>query len=106
MDGKGRIEVVKTRKCRLESRPARTEAGNLRQLLEVKDDNTTCTLGPDRGFGAVAPGLAASLGLGNDEAYHYLFAVHRDWSYFDHPPMLAVVERLGIGSGGGRATRR
>src|SRR3954469_23452122 len=45
--------------------------------------------------------LAASLGLGNDEAYHYLFSVHRDWSYFDHPPMLAVVERLGIALAGG-----
>src|SRR5258707_7564427 len=38
---------------------------------------------------------AASLGLGNDEAYHYLFSVHRDWSYFDHPPMVALVESLG-----------
>src|SRR3954463_1632481 len=45
--------------------------------------------------------LASSLGLGNDEAYHYLFAVHRDWSYFDHPPMLAAVERLGIAPAGG-----
>ena len=39
---------------------------------------------------------AASLGPGNDEAYHYLFAVHPAWSYFDHPPMLAVIERLGL----------
>jgi 4-amino-4-deoxy-L-arabinose transferase-like glycosyltransferase len=44
---------------------------------------------------------AASLGPGNDEAYHYLFTVHRDWSYFDHPPMLAVVESLGIALAGG-----
>ncbi|WP_435009337.1 ArnT family glycosyltransferase [Tundrisphaera lichenicola] len=49
----------------------------------------------------VATGLirlawAASLGPGTDEAYHYLFTVHRDWSYFDHPPMLAVVESLGL----------
>jgi hypothetical protein len=47
--------------------------------------------------------LAASLGLGNDEAYHYLFAVHRDWSYYDHPPMVAVVEWLGMALAGGRA---
>ena len=33
--------------------------------------------------------LAACLGLGNDEAYHYLFAVHPDWSYYDHPPLVA-----------------
>src|SRR5579883_1551214 len=44
---------------------------------------------------------AAGLGLGNDEAYHYLFTVHRDWSYFDHPPMLAIVESLGIALAGG-----
>ena len=44
---------------------------------------------------------AASLGPGNDEAYHYLFTVHPDWSYFDHPPMLALVERLGIALAGG-----
>ena len=44
---------------------------------------------------------ASSLGPGTDEAYHYLFAVHRDWSYFDHPPMLAVVESLGLALAGG-----
>lgn len=44
---------------------------------------------------------AGSLGPGNDEAYHYLFTVHRDWSYFDHPPMLAVVEAAGVAIAGG-----
>jgi 4-amino-4-deoxy-L-arabinose transferase-like glycosyltransferase len=48
--------------------------------------------------------LASSLGLGNDEAYHYLFSVHPDWSYFDHPPMIAVVESLGIALAGGRVS--
>ncbi len=47
---------------------------------------------------------AASLGPGNDEAYHYLFAVHPDWSYFDHPPMLALVERVGIALAGGKVS--
>lgn len=47
---------------------------------------------------------SAGLGPGNDEAYHYLFTVHRDWSYFDHPPMLALVERLGIALAGGHAS--
>jgi hypothetical protein len=46
--------------------------------------------------GLLRLGWAASLGPCNDEAYHYLFAVHPDWSYFDHPPMLAVVERVGL----------
>lgn len=44
---------------------------------------------------------AASLGVGNDEAYYYLFTVHPDWSYYDHPPMLAVIEGLGLSLAGG-----
>jgi hypothetical protein len=44
---------------------------------------------------------ASNLGPGTDEAYHYLFTVHRDWSYFDHPPMLAVVESAGLTLTGG-----
>lgn len=47
-------------------------------------------------------GWAAGLGPGNDEAYHYLFAVHTDWGYIDHPPMLAAVEALGLMLAGGR----
>jgi hypothetical protein len=39
---------------------------------------------------------SASLGLGNDEAYHYLYATHPALSYFDHPPMMAWVERAGL----------
>jgi hypothetical protein len=39
---------------------------------------------------------AWSLGLGNDEAYHFLYAVHPSLSYYDHPPMLAWVETLGL----------
>lgn len=40
--------------------------------------------------------LAGSLGPGNDEAYHYLFTLHPAGGYFDHPPMLAWVERIGL----------
>src|SRR5262245_61508752 len=54
--------------------------------------------------GVLRLGWAASLGLGNDEAYHYLFVAHPDWSYFDHPPMLAVVEALGIALAGGKVS--
>ncbi len=43
---------------------------------------------------------AATLGLGNDEAYHFLYAVHPAASYFDHPPMIAWVERLGLALAG------
>ncbi len=41
------------------------------------------------------------LGLGMDEAYHSLFLVHPDWSYFDHPPMLALIEACGVSLAGG-----
>lgn len=48
--------------------------------------------------------LALASPLGNDEAYHYLFTTHRDWSYFDHPPMTAWVEELGLAVAGGRVS--
>ena len=32
--------------------------------------------------------LGASLGLSVDEAHYVLYAVHPDWSYFDHPPLV------------------
>lgn len=38
---------------------------------------------------------AAGLDLANDEAYHFLYTVHPDWSYFDHPPMLMWVASAG-----------
>ena len=44
---------------------------------------------------------AASLETGQDEAYHFLYTVHPDWSYFDHPPMLMYVARFGIAAFGG-----
>ncbi len=39
---------------------------------------------------------AGVLGLGNDEAYHFLYAVHPAFSYYDHPPMLAWIESVGL----------
>jgi hypothetical protein len=48
---------------------------------------------------------SATLGLGNDEAYHYLYATHPALSYFDHPPMMAWVEMAGLSlPGAGHAT--
>ena len=44
---------------------------------------------------------SASLETGQDEAYHYLYSVYPDWSYFDHPPMLMYLTRLGIAACGG-----
>ena len=40
---------------------------------------------------------AFDLGLGNDEAYHFLYAAHPALSYYDHPPMMAWVEMAGVG---------
>lgn len=45
---------------------------------------------------ALRVGWAASLELGRDEAYHFLYTVYPDWSYFDHPPMLMYIARCGI----------
>ncbi|MEN9203529.1 MAG: glycosyltransferase family 39 protein [Thermostichus sp. DG_1_6_bins_120] len=39
--------------------------------------------------------LAAELPPGFDEAYYYLYTRHPDWSYFDHPPLVAWVTGLG-----------
>jgi 4-amino-4-deoxy-L-arabinose transferase-like glycosyltransferase len=46
-------------------------------------------------------GWAAALETSNDEAYHWLYTVHPDLSFFDHPPMTMWVEQLGISACGG-----
>ncbi len=38
---------------------------------------------------------AAFTGLMNDEAYYWIYAQHPAWGYYDHPPMIAVLIRLG-----------
>jgi 4-amino-4-deoxy-L-arabinose transferase-like glycosyltransferase len=35
--------------------------------------------------------LSQEFGLGVDEAHYMLYAKHLDWSYFDHPPLIAWV---------------
>jgi 4-amino-4-deoxy-L-arabinose transferase-like glycosyltransferase len=42
--------------------------------------------------------LAISIWLhpGFDEAYYYLYTLHPDWSYFDHPPLVAVTSGIGV----------
>ena len=52
--------------------------------------------------GLIRLGWGAVLGLGMDEAYHSLFLDHPAWSFFDHPPMLALVEAMGVALAGGR----
>ncbi len=53
------------------------------------------------GTAAIRLLCAVSLGLGNDEAYHSLYAAHPALSYFDHPPMMAWVEMAGLALSGG-----
>ncbi len=33
--------------------------------------------------------------LANDEAYYWVYAQNMDWGYFDHPPLIAVLIRIG-----------
>lgn len=41
--------------------------------------------------------LALGLDLGNDEVYYRLYALHPDWSHFDHPAMLGWLTALMTG---------
>lgn len=38
--------------------------------------------------------MAAGFGLGNDEAYYYVYALYPALSHFDHPPMVGWVIQL------------
>ena len=38
--------------------------------------------------------IALSLEFGNDEVYYWTYALHLEWNYFDHPPMVALLTRL------------
>jgi 4-amino-4-deoxy-L-arabinose transferase-like glycosyltransferase len=40
--------------------------------------------------------IATWLYPGYDEAYYYLYTLHPDWSYFDHPPIVALTTGLGV----------
>lgn len=37
---------------------------------------------------------APNLGLGADEAHYVIYALHLDWSYFDHPPLVGWVQYI------------
>ncbi len=38
---------------------------------------------------------AAFIGVDKDEAYYWYLSQHLDWGYFDHPPMVALLIRIG-----------
>ncbi len=40
--------------------------------------------------------IALFLQPGFDEAYYYLYTLHPDWSYFDHPPLVAITTGIGV----------
>ncbi len=40
--------------------------------------------------------IAFYLPPGFDEAYYYLYTLHPDWSYFDHPPLVALTTGFGV----------
>ncbi|WP_310418840.1 glycosyltransferase family 39 protein [Chamaesiphon sp. OTE_8_metabat_110] len=42
---------------------------------------------------------------GFDEAYYYLYTLHPDWSYFDHPPLVALTTGFGIWLTGGQVSQ-
>ncbi len=47
------------------------------------------------GYTLLRVGLASTLGAGNDEAYYAQYLAHPSLSYFDQPPMIAVVAAFG-----------
>lgn len=50
---------------------------------------------------AIRLAWVAVMPVNKDEGYHYLYAVHPSWSYFDHPPMMMLVVRAGLELCGG-----
>jgi 4-amino-4-deoxy-L-arabinose transferase-like glycosyltransferase len=40
--------------------------------------------------------IAIWLHPGFDESYYYLYTLHPDWSFFDHPPLVAITTSIGI----------
>ncbi len=45
--------------------------------------------------------FASATPLIHDEAYYWLWSRHLDWSYLDHPPMIAYLIRLATLGGDG-----
>jgi 4-amino-4-deoxy-L-arabinose transferase-like glycosyltransferase len=45
--------------------------------------------------------LAGAFHLSTDEAHYALYALHLDWSYFDHPPLVGWVQWPWVTLGGG-----
>jgi 4-amino-4-deoxy-L-arabinose transferase-like glycosyltransferase len=48
--------------------------------------------------------VAGLLMPGLDEAYYYLYTLNPAWSYFDHPPLVALTTGLGLALNGGEVS--
>jgi 4-amino-4-deoxy-L-arabinose transferase-like glycosyltransferase len=48
--------------------------------------------------------VAGVLMPGLDEAYYYLYTLNPAWSYFDHPPLVALTTGLGLALNGGEVS--
>lgn len=44
--------------------------------------------------------MIGAVGLGDDEAHYWMWSKNLDWSYFDHPPMVAWIIAFFTGLGG------
>ncbi len=44
---------------------------------------------------------AACVGVDGDEAYYWMLSQHPDWGYFDHPPFVTLLMRMGESLGHG-----
>lgn len=42
--------------------------------------------------------VSFAVGLGNDEAYYFTYALQPDWNHFDHPPLVGLFIRLFTGN--------
>ena len=50
--------------------------------------------------------VAFNAELFHDEAYYWMYSKYPDWGYFDHPPLVAMLIKIGnfINLGGGGTT--
>jgi Dolichyl-phosphate-mannose-protein mannosyltransferase len=62
-------------------------------------------------FQILAVGLVVRLAIamlwfapGFDEAYYYLYTINPAWSYFDHPPLVALTTAFGVWASGGEVS--
>lgn len=63
--------------------------------VEISPLGATHRVAPARWTALVAVAhllLGAAMGLSVDEAHYLLYALHWDWSYFDHPPLVGWVQ--------------